>query len=215
MSIEADFYNTNAKFKSLDIENRDGYMQNYLYKIIWHSAVLSGSVFSFDDAVRLFEKGETSKPGKLSEYEKLADLYEAYKAVEVFARSKKVLTPDAVDGFHSLAVRRTNAADNCLNPEGLNDFCEKMNIECLNFEKMQSVELYMLSFEAFFEIRKISPWKSANDEISRLMTHFFQFRFSLFPTCFLSDSENADEMLEMHVRGLNNEISEFLSSQKL
>ena len=213
MSIEADFYNTNAKFKSLDVENQEGYKQNYLKKIVWRSAVLSGSDLEFSEAEKLFESGLTSSSKNLFDYETVFDLYAAYKEVLNFAKSNKVLTFNDINNFYFLMGRRTVFNGKCERETELNAFCEKMNIKSQDFEDMQPIERYFLSFDAYFEILRLSPWNYANERMSRLMTHFFQFRFSLFPTDFTSTVKDKNEMLEMHIKGLNNEISEFLKSQ--
>lgn len=212
MSIEADFYNTNAKFKSLEIDCQDGYMKNYLYKIVWQSAVLSGAEIGQEGAETLFETGCTSTPSRLSDYEMLYGLFRAYKAASEFAKTNKVLTFNDVNGFWLLCTKYIDCESGreCFKTQELSDFCEQMNIKCQNVQDMQPWEKYLLTFEAYFEIFELLPWSVANYRMARLMSHFFQLRFSLFPTNFLGLPLNKDQMSEMHIKSLNAEISEFL-----
>lgn len=212
MSIEADFYNTNAKFKSLEIENQDGYMKGYLYKIIWQSAVLSGAEIGQEGAKTLFETGYTSSANRLSDYEMLYGLFGAYKAASEFAKNNKVLTFNDINGFWLLCTRYLDCGreNECLKTKELSDFCEQMNIKCQNVQDMQPWEKYMLTFEAYFDIFELLPWNVANYRMARLMSHFFQLRFSLFPTNFLGLPLDIERLSEMHIKGLNAEITEFL-----
>ena len=208
MSIEADFYNTNAKFKSLDIENQAGYKDRYLRRIVWQSAVLSGSELEFEEAEKLFESGLTSSSKNLFDYETVFDLYTAYLAVRDFALSNKVLTYNDINSFYFLSVKRTVFGGRCQEESRLTDFCESMNIKSQDFASLQLIERYMLSFDAYFGLKELSPWNYAAGRTARLMMHFFQFRFGLFPTNFLYAPKDKNEMLEMHVKCLNDEIAE-------
>lgn len=213
MSIEADFYNTNAKFKSLEIDKQEGYQQTCLYKIVWQSAVLSGLEIGWESAEKLFKTGYTSSESKLSDYEMLYGLFEAYNAAADFAKTNKVLTYNEVNTFWQLSIRRMNyfTTAECVKISELTDFCERMNIKCQNFTEKQPLEQYSISYEAYDGVFNILPWSVANFRMARLMSHFFQFRFSLYPTNFLYIPKDKSDFLQMHIKNLNMEISEFLT----
>ena len=215
MSIEADFYNTYAKYKSLDIEKSADYLRNRFYKIIWQTAMSYGSMLKFETAKTLLETNLTVERARLWDYEIVSDFYNAYTFAKKIAISNKVLTYNDVDSMFHIAMFRSCGQAKCLRPDKLSDFCEQMNVKSQNADSMQLIDKYLLSFEAFFMTKKLSLWNFANTEMSYLMTHFFQFRFGLTPTLFLRVPQDKDDILSLHIEGLNAEISAFLSSQNL
>ena len=68
MSIEADFYNTYAKYKSLDIEKSADYLRIRFYKIIWQTAMSYGSMLKFETAKTLLETNLTVESARLLDY---------------------------------------------------------------------------------------------------------------------------------------------------
>ena len=231
MSIEADFYNTNAKYKSLDIEHQIGYTGNRLYSIIAESAFFAGANLDFYDIRRLCGMGLTTDNKKFSDFEIAADLFDAYSFASKKAKTGAVLTVSLLNDFHRMLTKRTQdfTEESSMKEKELCDFCERFNILCQNLYTLNLLDGYFISFDAFYEIVKLQPWKTANNRMAKLIMNYIQKRNSLIPTRILISQKdrykelvssiiNGDNpsnarltLTEFHVEALNKEISDFLA----
>ena len=233
MSIEADFYNTNAKYKSLDIEHKIGYSGNRLYAVVAESAFLAGADLDFYDIRRLCGLGLTSDNKRFSDYETAADLFMAYSLAVKKAKNGSFLTSSDINELHWILTRRNSVLTEndgaCLKEKELCDFCERFNILCQNLPSLQLIDRYFITFDAFYEIVKLQPWKTANNRMARLVMNYIQKRYSLIPTRILttdsqeykkltsyildggSQTDTRRKLTEFHVAALNKEISDFVA----
>lgn len=226
MSIEADFYNTNAMFKSLEVDSQPGYESNLLLSLVTSSAAVIGSEVSADEARQLLETGVTIAQKKLSDFEMVLDLKVAYDDAIVLAKRKNPISAGILNKLCFTALRRTSGnffigIDNCCSklPQ-LSELCERFNIRCQDYSRLQLIEQYHIAFDVLWELEKLRPWNEGNHRMARLTMNYLQFMFGIPATVISADDKEAYEqavaaddvavfrmmMLEIHIKNLKKAI---------
>ena len=115
-------------------------------------------------------------------------------------------------------------------PTKLAEFCEILNSERAKASTMSVDELYLMSFDAHYNLVTIHPWADGNGRMARLVMNMLQFELGLIPTKILKEDkeeyikalvatredDNLDIfrgfMTSMMEQNLQNEITTYLDS---
>ena len=74
-------------------------------------------------------------------------------------------------------------------PAKLAEFCARLNEERTNCGGKSIYDLYILSFDAHYNLVTIHPWADGNGRMARLLMNQLQFEFGLIPTKILNEDK--------------------------
>lgn len=74
-------------------------------------------------------------------------------------------------------------------PAKLAEFCTRLNEERANCGGKSIYDLYILSFDAHYNLVTIHPWADGNGRMARLLMNQLQFEFGLIPTKILNEDK--------------------------
>lgn len=248
------------RYHDLGIDRQLDYDKFYLYSIITHSTAIEGSTITELENLIMFDNGIALKGKSLVEQHMNLDLKAAYERALIFAREHADVTVDRLKELSAMTMKNTgsvyhtmlgdfSSADGDLRllnvsagvggksymsfnkvPARLESFCNDLNIERHNSDKMSLSELYDMSFDAHFNLVTIHPWADGNGRMARLLMNWLQFEYGLIPTRIFADdkeeyikalvqtreSEDLDVfrtfMNETMIRQLANDIAAFEES---
>ncbi len=116
-------------------------------------------------------------------------------------------------------------------PDRLQKFCDWLNERRKTVDPADISGIYDLSFEAHYKLVLIHPWADRNGRMSRLIMNMIQYEFAVVPSIvkkerraeYISSLAEAREredaavfldfMRAEHIRGLEEQIAEFVKSQ--
>ena len=249
-----------TRYRELGIDNQIDYDKFYLYSLITHSTAIEGSTITELENQIMFDHGVSLKGKSIEEQSMNLDLKVAYEKAIEQAKQHKPITIDLLISLSALVMRNTGKEYNTalgnfssargelrlLNvtagvggrsymnyskvPAKLADFCEKLNSERAQASTMSVDELYLMSFDAHYNLVTIHPWADGNGRMARLVMNMLQFEFGLIPTKILKEDkeeyikalvatredDNLDIfkgfMTSMMEQNLQNEITTYLDS---
>ena len=249
-----------TRYRELGIDNQIDYDKFYLYSLITHSTAIEGSTITELENQIMFDHGVSLKGKSIEEQSMNLDLKVAYEKAIELAKQHKPITIDLLISLSALVMRNTGKEYNTalgnfssargelrlLNvtagvggrsymnyskvPAKLAEFCEKLNSERAMASTMSVDELYIMSFDAHYNLVTIHPWADGNGRMARLVMNMLQFEFGLIPTKILKEDkeeyikalvatredDNLDIfrgfMTSMMEQNLQNEITTYLDS---
>ena len=249
-----------TKYRELGIDNQIDYDKFYLYSLITHSTAIEGSTITELENQIMFDHGVSLKGKSIEEQSMNLDLKVAYEKAIELAKQHKPITIDLLISLSALVMRNTGKEYNTalgnfssargelrlLNvtagvggrsymnyskvPTKLAEFCEILNSERAKASTMSVDELYLMSFDAHYNLVTIHPWADGNGRMARLVMNMLQFEFGLIPTKILKEDkeeyikalvatredDNLDIfrgfMTSMMEQNLQNEITTYLDS---
>ena len=249
-----------TKYRELGIDNQIDYDKFYLYSLITHSTAIEGSTITELENQIMFDHGVSLKGKSIEEQSMNLDLKVAYEKAIELAKQHKPITIDMLISLSALVMRNTGKEYNTalgnfssargelrlLNvtagvggrsymnyskvPTKLAEFCEILNSERAKASTMSVDELYLMSFDAHYNLVTIHPWADGNGRMARLVMNMLQFEFGLIPTKILKEDkeeyikalvatredDNLDIfrgfMTSMMEQNLQNEITTYLDS---
>ena len=249
-----------TRYRELGIDNQIDYDKFYLYSLITHSTAIEGSTITELENQIMFDHGVSLKGKSIEEQSMNLDLKVAYEKAIEQAKQHKPITIDLLISLSALVMRNTGKEYNTalgnfssargelrlLNvtagvggrsymnyskvPTKLAEFCEILNSERAKASTMSVDELYLMSFDAHYNLVTIHPWADGNGRMARLVMNMLQFEFGLIPTKILKEDkeeyikalvatredDNLDIfrgfMTSMMEQNLQNEITTYLDS---
>ena len=249
-----------TRYRELGIDNQIDYDKFYLYSLITHSTAIEGSTITELENQIMFDHGVSLKGKSIEEQSMNLDLKVAYEKAIELAKQHKPITIDMLISLSALVMRNTGKEYNTalgnfssargelrlLNvtagvggrsymnyskvPTKMAEFCEKLNSERAMASTMSVDELYLMSFDAHYNLVTIHPWADGNGRMARLVMNMLQFEFGLIPTKILKEDkeeyikalvatredDNLDIfrgfMTSMMEQNLQNEITTYLDS---
>ena len=249
-----------TRYRELGIDNQIDYDKFYLYSLITHSTAIEGSTITELENQIMFDHGVSLKGKSIEEQSMNLDLKVAYEKAIEQAKQHKPITIDMLISLSALVMRNTGKEYNTalgnfssargelrlLNvtagvggrsymnyskvPTKLAEFCEILNSERAKASTMSVDELYLMSFDAHYNLVTIHPWADGNGRMARLVMNMLQFEFGLIPTKILKEDkeeyikalvatredDNLDIfrgfMTSMMEQNLQNEITTYLDS---
>ena len=249
-----------TRYRELGIDNQIDYDKFYLYSLITHSTAIEGSTITELENQIMFDHGVSLKGKSIEEQSMNLDLKVAYEKAIELAKQHKPITIDLLISLSALVMRNTGKEYNTalgnfssargelrlLNvtagvggrsymnyskvPTKLAEFCEILNSERAKASTMSVDELYLMSFDAHYNLITIHPWADGNGRMARLVMNMLQFEFGLIPTKILKEDkeeyikalvatredDNLDIfrgfMTSMMEQNLQNEITTYLDS---
>ena len=249
-----------TRYRELGIDNQIDYDKFYLYSLITHSTAIEGSTITELENQIMFDHGVSLKGKSIEEQSMNLDLKVAYEKVIELAKQHKPITIDLLISLSTLVMKNTGKEYNTalgnfssargelrlLNvtagvggrsymnyskvPAKLAEFCERLNSERAKTSTMSVDELYLMSFDAHYNLVTIHPWADGNGRMARLIMNMLQFEFGLIPTKILKEDkeeyikalvatredDNLDIfrgfMTSMMEQNLQNEITTYLDS---
>ena len=249
-----------TRYRELGIDNQIDYDKFYLYSLITHSTAIEGSTITELENQIMFDHGVSLKGKSIEEQSMNLDLKVAYEKAIELAKQHKPITIDLLISLSALVMRNTGKEYNTalgnfssargelrlLNvtagvggrsymnyskvPTKLAEFCEILNSERAKASTMSVDELYLMSFDAHYNLVTIHPWADGNGRMARLVMNMLQFEFGLIPTKILKEDkeeyikalvatredDNLDIfrgfMTSMMEQNLQNEITTYLDS---
>ena len=249
-----------TRYRELGIDNQIDYDKFYLYSLITHSTAIEGSTITELENQIMFDHGVSLKGKSIEEQSMNLDLKVAYEKAIEQAKQHKPITIDLLISLSALVMRNTGKEYNTalgnfssargelrlLNvtagvggrsymnyskvPTKLAEFCEILNSERAKASTMSVDELYLMSFDAHYNLVTIHPWADGNGRMARLVMNMLQFELGLIPTKILKEDkeeyikalvatredDNLDIfrgfMTSMMEQNLQNEITTYLDS---
>ena len=208
-----------TRYRELGIDNQIDYDKFYLYSLITHSTAIEGSTITELENQIMFDHGVSLKGKSIEEQSMNLDLKVAYEKAIELAKQHKPITIDLLISLSALVMRNTGKEYNTalgnfssargelrlLNvtagvggrsymnyskvPAKLAEFCEKLNSERAMASTMSVDELYLMSFDAHYNLVTIHPWADGNGRMARLVMNMLQFEFGLIPTKILKEDK--------------------------
>ena len=249
-----------AQYRELGIDNQIDYDKFYLYSLITHSTAIEGSTITELENQIMFDHGVSIKGKSIEEQSMNLDLKVAYeKAIEIAKQHKDISTEilitlsalvmkntgkdykTALGDFSSargelrlLNVTAGAGGRSYMNyskvPSKLAELCEQINTWRAHTKERSIKELYLLTFDAHYNLVTIHPWADGNGRMARLVMNMLQFEFGLIPTKILKEDKEdyikalvatredddlnifRDFMSSMMEKNLQNEITSYLES---
>ena len=249
-----------TRYRDLGIDSQIDYDKFYLYSLITHSTAIEGSTITELENQIMFDHGVSLKGKSIEEQSMNLDLKVAYEKAIEQAKQHKPITIDLLISLSALVMRNTGKEYNTalgnfssargelrlLNvtagvggrsymnyskvPTKLAEFCEILNSERAKASTMSVDELYLMSFDAHYNLVTIHPWADGNGRMARLVMNMLQFELGLIPTKILKEDkeeyikalvatredDNLDIfrgfMTSMMEQNLQNEITTYLDS---
>ena len=208
-----------TRYRELGIDNQIDYDKFYLYSLITHSTAIEGSTITELENQIMFDHGVSLKGKSIEEQSMNLDLKVAYEKAIEQAKQHKPITIDLLISLSALVMRNTGKEYNTalgnfssargelrlLNvtagvggrsymnyskvPTKLAEFCEILNSERAKASTMSVDELYLMSFDAHYNLVTIHPWADGNGRMARLVMNMLQFEFGLIPTKILKEDK--------------------------
>ena len=249
-----------AQYRELGIDNQIDYDKFYLYSLITHSTAIEGSTITELENQIMFDHGVSIKGKSIEEQSMNLDLKVAYeKAIEI-AKQHKDISTEILITLSALVMKNTGkdyktalgdfssargelrllnvttgvGGRSYMNyskvPSKLAELCEQINTWRAHTKERSIRELYLLTFDAHYNLVTIHPWADGNGRMARLVMNMLQFEFGLIPTKILKEDKEdyikalvatredddlnifRDFMSSMMEKNLQNEITSYLES---
>lgn len=248
------------QYKALGIDKQIDYKKFYLYSIITHSTAIEGSTVTELENMLLFDQGISSAGRTLIEQYMNLDLKAAYEKCIEYAGNHKEISIDVLKELSSITMKNTGQLYNTalggfssangdirlLNvtagiggksymsfnkvPMKMKEFCDELNMNRKIVGRKTTIDQYLLSFDAHYDLVTIHPWADGNGRMARLLMNMIQFEFGLIPAKILKEDkekyikalvetrEQEDKtifqqfMLDTMIKNLKNEIQAFVES---
>ena len=235
----------------------DSVVKHYL---ITHSTAIEGSTITELENQIMFDHGVSIKGKSIEEQSMNLDLKVAYeKAIEI-AKQHKDISTEILITLSALVMKNTGkdyktalgdfssargelrllnvtagvGGRSYMNyskvPSKLAELCEQINTWRAHTKERSIRELYLLTFDAHYNLVTIHPWADGNGRMARLVMNMLQFEFGLIPTKILKEDKEdyikalvatredddlnifRDFMSSMMEKNLQNEITSYLES---
>ena len=249
-----------AQYRELGIDNQIDYEKFYLYSLITHSTAIEGSTITELENQIMFDHGVSIKGKSIEEQSMNLDLKVAYeKAIEI-AKQHKDISTEILITLSALVMKNTGkdyktalgdfssargelrllnvtagvGGRSYMNyskvPSKLAELCEQINTWRAHTKERSIRELYLLTFDAHYNLVTIHPWADGNGRMARLVMNMLQFEFGLIPTKILKEDKEdyikalvatredddlnifRDFMSSMMEKNIQNEITSYLES---
>lgn len=249
-----------AQYRELGIDNQIDYEKFYLYSLITHSTAIEGSTITELENQIMFDHGVSIKGKSIEEQSMNLDLKMAYEKAIEFAKLHKQISTEVLIALSALVMKNTGkdyktvlgdfssargelrllnvtagvGGRSYMNyskiPSKLAELCEQINTWRAHTKEISIRELYMLTFDAHYNLVTIHPWADGNGRMARLVMNMLQFEFGLIPTKILKEDKEdyikalvatredddlnifRDFMSSMMEKNLQNEITSYLES---
>ena len=248
------------QYKNLGIYGQIDYEKFYLYSIITHSTAIEGSTVTEIENQLMFDQGISAGGRTLIEQYMNLDLKAAYEKGIYYAKEHRPVTIDLLKELSSITMKNTgqiyktalgdfsslNGDLRLLNvtagiggksymsyskvPSKLKEFCDNLNQQRRTVGRKTSIDQYLLSFDAHYDLVTIHPWADGNGRMARLLMNMVQFEFGLIPSKILKedkegyikalvDTREMDDkcifrqfMMDTLIRNLKSDIEAFVQS---
>lgn len=190
-------------YRELEIDKQIDYDKFYLYSLITHSTAIEGSTITELENQIMFDQGISLKGKSITEQNMNLDLKNAYETAIKLAHTHTDITIDLLRNLSALVMKNTgqeyktalgdfsSAQGNLrlLNvmagvggksymsyskvPVKLAEFCTWLNQERKNYASKGIAQLYVLSFDAHYQLVTIHPWADGNGRMARLVMNIF------------------------------------------
>ena len=206
-------------YRKLGIDRQIDYDKFYLYSIITHSTAIEGSTITEVENQIMFDHGISLKGKSIEEQNMNLDLKAAYERSIQLAAEHAPVTVDMLKELSALVMKNTGkeyktalgdfssargelrllnvtagiGGRSYMNynkvPAKLAEFCTRLNEERANCGAKSIYDLYILSFDAHYNLVTIHPWADGNGRMARLLMNQLQFEFGLIPTKILNEDK--------------------------
>lgn len=206
-------------YRKLGIDRQIDYDKFYLYSIITHSTAIEGSTITEVENQIMFDHGISLKGKSIEEQNMNLDLRVAYERSIQLAAEHAPVTVDMLKELSALVMKNTGkeyktalgdfssargelrllnvtagiGGRSYMNynkvPAKLAEFCTRLNEERANCGGKSIYDLYILSFDAHYNLVTIHPWADGNGRMARLLMNQLQFEFGLIPTKILNEDK--------------------------
>ena len=206
-------------YRKLGIDRQIDYDKFYLYSIITHSTAIEGSTITEVENQIMFDHGISLKGKSIEEQNMNLDLKAAYERSIQLAAEHAPVTVDMLRELSALVMKNTGkeyktalggfssargelrllnvtagiGGRSYMNynkvPAKLAEFCTRLNEERANCGGKSIYDLYILSFDAHYNLVTIHPWADGNGRMARLLMNQLQFEFGLIPTKILNEDK--------------------------
>ena len=249
-----------TQYRELGIDNQIDYEKFYLYSLITHSTAIEGSTITELENQIMFDHGVSIKGKSIEEQSMNLDLKMAYEKAIEFAKLHKQISTEVLIALSALVMKNTGkdyktvlgdfssargelrllnvtagvGGRSYMNyskvPSKLAELCEQINTWRAHTKERSIRELYLLTFDAHYNLVTIHPWADGNGRMARLVMNMLQFEFGLIPTKILKEDREdyikalvatredddlnifRDFMSSMMEKNLQNEITSYLES---
>lgn len=209
------------RFADMGIAQAVDYEKYYLYSLIAHSTAIEGSTLTELEAQILFDEGVTTGGKPLMDHLMNDDLRMAYEQAQTEAVRRTAITPTFLRMLNGILMRRTGSVHHVaagtfdssrgdyrlcgvtagvggrsyMNyqkvPVRIEALCERLQ-EQMTMTGVNTLRTqYELSFTAHLELATIHPWVDGNGRTARLLMHYIQFYYGLFPVKILREDRGA------------------------
>ena len=188
-------------------------------QIITHSTAIEGSTITEVENQIMFDHGISLKGKSIEEQNMNLDLRAAYERSIQLAAEHAPVTVDMLRELSALVMKNTGkeyktalgdfssargelrllnvtagiGGRSYMNyskvPAKLAEFCARLNEERTNCGGKSIYDLYILSFDAHYNLVTIHPWADGNGRMARLLMNQLQFEFGLIPTKILNEDK--------------------------
>lgn len=243
MKRKKDFKEIYSEILPLAEKNNSEIGNTYLFSLISDSAAIEGSSLSSKDAFILFDKGVKPRTKPAGHVDMCKDLRKAYDYMFECIKDKSPVTPEmlkklvmlimehtgivrhagentyeAAKGEYRLLpygnkIKRTIFADYTVIPQKVQAFCDELNENMKKAETLQ--EKYELSFKAHLDLVTIHPWGEGNGRLARLLSHYIQISYGIFPVRFFIEDRDGymKSINESQMTGKDDEFLYFMATQ--
>ena len=209
------------RFSDMGIAQAVDYEKYYLYSLIAHSTAIEGSTLTELEAQLLFDEGVTAGGKPLVDHLMNDDLRMAYEQARTEAVRRTAITPTLLRMLNGMLMRRTGSVHHVaagtfdssqgdyrlcgvtagvggrsyMNyqkvPARIEALCERLREQMEMTDANSLRAQYELSFTAHLELATIHPWVDGNGRTARLLMHYIQFYYDLFPVKILREDRGA------------------------
>ena len=217
--MNTELENLVSTYRKLGIDRQIDYDKFYLYSIITHSTAIEGSTITEVENQIMFDHGISLKGKSIEEQNMNLDLKAAYERSIQLAAEHAPVTVDMLRELSALVMKNTGkeyktalgdfssargelrllnvtagiGGRSYMNynkvPAKLAEFCTRLNDERANCGGKSIYDLYILSFDAHYNLVTIHPWADGNGRMARLLMNQLQFEFGLIPTKILNEDK--------------------------
>ena len=217
--MNTELENLVSTYRKLGIDRQIDYDKFYLYSIITHSTAIEGSTITEVENQIMFDHGISLKGKSIEEQNMNLDLKVAYERSIQLAAEHAPVTVDMLKELSALVMKNTGkeyktalgdfssargelrllnvtagiGGRSYMNynkvPAKLAEFCTRLNEERANCGGKSIYDLYILSFDAHYNLVTIHPWADGNGRMARLLMNQLQFEFGLIPTKILNEDK--------------------------
>ena len=231
------------EFERLNIRESVDYEKYYLYSLITHSTAIEGSTLTEAETQLLFDEGVTAGGKPLVYHLMNEDLKNAYDHARAEAKQNTRVTPiflqelnamvmKSTGGVHHVAAGDFDASKgeyrlcgvtartggrsymNYLKvPAMMEELCRQLEMLCKEATSREAQ--YELSFKAHLNLVTIHPWVDGNGRTARLLMHYLQFCYHLFPTKVFFEDRGAyiGALQEAQEKGNHKPFVDFMTMQ--